>query len=409
MTWEKKKLGEIAQFRNGLNYTKDNFGKGLKVINVGDFQNYFKVKWNELDEINPTGLVREDCYLKNGDIVFVRSNGNRDLIGRSLFIENIREPVSHSAFTIKARFASTNHIFPKFYAYVFRSSLIRQTLSAQGNGTNISNLNQTILSNLVVPFPPLKVQKQIAAILSAYDELIENNERRILLLEETARRAYDEWFVSFRFPGHEETTTVESELGLIPTGWSVKKLYDVAELTYGFPYKSKFFNEVSGIPVVRIRDIKRNFSNTLTPENVDSRYLIANGDILVGMDGIFHMGKWSGGQAALNQRVVRFRPNNELPKYLLYCMVEKPIKYFESTIVGTTVAHLSAEDLKSIKVIWPSSEILGKAREVFDPLFNQEMNLSIRNALLTKTRDLLLPKLVSGEVDVSHFPEPETI
>jgi len=159
--WTTSTLGEIAQFRNGLNYTKKNFGRGLKVINVKDFQNHFSLSSENLDEINPDGILQKESLLREGDIVFVRSNGNRELIGRSLFIERITKPISHSAFTIKLRFTSTK-VIPKFYAYLFRSALIRQTLSAQGNGTNISNLNQGILSSLEVPFPPTRTQRRIA-------------------------------------------------------------------------------------------------------------------------------------------------------------------------------------------------------------------------------------------------------
>ena len=152
--------------------------KGIKVINVRNFQNYSIAKFVDLDEVNPAGLIKKEDLLKNGDIIFVRSNGNRELIGRSLFIENVREAVTHSAFTIKVRFIS-DEVLPKFYAYLLRSSIARQTMSAQGNGTNISNLNQGILSNLQVPLPSLQIQKRITSILSAYDDLIENNTRRI--------------------------------------------------------------------------------------------------------------------------------------------------------------------------------------------------------------------------------------
>ncbi len=215
--WETVALGNLAEFRNGINYNKDNFGRGIKVINVKDFQDYSIASFEDLDEVNPSGVIKEKDLLKAGDIIFVRSNGNRELIGRSLFIKDIRESVTHSAFTIKLRFIS-NQVLPRFYAYLFRSSLMRQTLSAHGNGTNISNLNQGILSNLQVPLPPLPTQHKIVSILSTYDDLIENNTRRIEILEEMARSLYREWFVNFRFPGHEQVKMVDSELGLIPEG-----------------------------------------------------------------------------------------------------------------------------------------------------------------------------------------------
>lgn len=213
--WPLVPLGTLAEFRNGVNFAKANFGRGIKVIGVGDFQNNVRASFDNLEQINPEGVVRKEHLLKNGDILFVRSNGNRDLIGRSMYVEGLREGITHSAFSIRLRFVS-EACHPRFYAYLFRSHLIRQALSLHGGGTNISNLNQDILGRLQVPLPPKPDQCKIASILSAYDDLIENNARRIEILEQTAQMIYREWFVNFRFPGHEKVKMVESEMGLIP-------------------------------------------------------------------------------------------------------------------------------------------------------------------------------------------------
>jgi type I restriction enzyme S subunit len=216
--WPTKRLGELAEFRNGVNYNKSSFGTGVKVVGVSDFQNYTKPKYDELDQINPAGIVTKRNMLRDGDIVFVRSNGNRELIGRSLFIDQPPEEITHSAFTIRLRFTS-HEVHPRFYAYCFRTPLIRSGLTAFGGGTNISNLNQDILSALEVPLPPLSVQRRIAGVLSAYDELIENSQRRIEILEAMARALYREWFLEFRFPGRERVPLVASSVGDIPQGW----------------------------------------------------------------------------------------------------------------------------------------------------------------------------------------------
>jgi type I restriction enzyme, S subunit len=160
--WPTRRLGDLAEFRNGVNYNKSSFGEGVKVVGVPDFQDYTKPRYAELEQINPEGIVTDRNILRDGDIVFVRSNGNRELIGRSLFIEHPPEEVTHSAFTIRLRFTS-REVHPKFYAYCFRTPLIRKGLTAHGGGTNISNLNQDILAALEVPFPPVAVQHQIRA------------------------------------------------------------------------------------------------------------------------------------------------------------------------------------------------------------------------------------------------------
>ena len=124
-TWPSKRLGDLAKFRNGVNYDKTSFGQGVKVVGVKDFQDYTQPRYTELEQINPEGVVTERNMLRDGDIVIVRSNGNRQLIGRSLYIATLPEPVTHSAFTIRLRFTS-HAVHPRFYAYVFRSPLNRR-------------------------------------------------------------------------------------------------------------------------------------------------------------------------------------------------------------------------------------------------------------------------------------------
>ena len=286
--WQTKRLGELAEFRNGVNYNKNSFGKGVKVVGVSNFQDYSKPRYTELEQINPEGIVTDRNILRDGDIVFVRSNGNRELIGRSLFIEQPPEEITHSAFTIRLRFTARD-VHPKFYAYCFRTRLIRQALTAQGGGTNINNLNQDILNALEVPLPPLPIQRRIAGILSAYDELIENSQRRIKILESMARGLYREWFVHFRFPGHESVPRVPSPLGEIPKGWEVKNLESLMTSHIGGGWGKEVPDDDHTEPawVIRGTDIPDARSSQVagvphrfhTPSNLRSRR-IAIGDIL---------------------------------------------------------------------------------------------------------------------------------
>lgn len=276
-------------------------------------------------------------------------------------------------------------------------------------GAAIQNINTDILREMEIVLPPTSIQEKIASILSAYDDLIENNNRRIKISEEMAQAIYKEWFVNFRFPGHEKIKMVKSKLGMIPEGWEVKNLFDIAEITYGSPFQSKLFTEErdGNKPVIRIRDILNNFTKTYTPESAVEKYIVQNGDILVGMDGDFHMGKWSDGEAYLNQRVARFRPLNNISSYFLFLALRAPIQHFNSTIVGTTVAHLGDSHLKSINLLVPDERVLNITKELLDLIYNLEIGLKLKNSNLRKTRDLLLPRLISGEVDVENFGYPD--
>ncbi len=427
--WKRIKLGDLAVFRNGINYNKENFGKGLKVINVKDFQDYSYANYYELDEINPNGILKEEDLLKNNDIIFVRSNGNRELIGRSLFVKNCNENVTHSAFTIKVRFTS-NSAYPLFYAYLFRTSLIRQTLSSQGNGTNISNLNQGILTNLEVPLPPFSTQQKIVSILSAYDDLIENNTRRIEILEEMARMLYREWFVKFRFPGHENVRFVESELGLIPQGWEVLKMEELVEYSIGggwgeeekseqFPIQA-YVIRGTDIPLARIHNIEKcplrfhkqsNFiTRKIQPEDLilevsgGSKGQPVGRAILINKN-LLHQFQYPVICASFC-KLIRIKRNIINPVFVYLHLLEmydngKMEKY---SVQSTGITNFKyAFFLENEQVIVPELVSQIKLEQILSPLLEKIQILAIKNTNLRKTRDLLLPKLISGEIDVENL------
>lgn len=258
-------------------------------------------------------------------------------------------------------------------------------------------------SNFTFRLPPFDTQLEISRLLRTHDELIENNRRRIEILEETARLIYREWFVHFRFPGHEDVGLVDSDLGPSPEGWERANLFDLAEVGFGFPFKSKRFTEDGPYPVVRIRDIPNNATKTFTDEDAEDRYLIEDGDILIGMDGDFHMCRWASGTAYLNQRVARIRASGPLSQYQLFLALEQPIRNFNDSIIGTTVAHLGKRHLQEIDLLVPPPEVLERATNTLQPMFDLEITLRKENQLLFEARDLLLPRLISGDLDVSEL------
>lgn len=292
----------------------------------------------------------------------------------------------------------------RFLYYYFASSAMVEYIRNRAIGSAVPGINLGILKGLPVVLPPLEAQRKIAAMLSAYDDLIENNNRRIKLLEEMAQRIYREWFVDFRYPGHEAVPLVDSELGPIPEGWVAAPLFEVAEVTFGYPFKSELFNSDYGLPVIRIRDIPNGESGTLTPEEPSGIYRVSDGDILIGMDGNFHMGRWSAGEAWLNQRVTRLRVTSKaVCRYALFLALEKPIGDWNQAIVGTTVAHLGKSHLELVKIPVPPLSLEMQLSALLDPMFDLEITLRKSNRNLRKARDILLPRLISGEIDVTDL------
>ncbi|ENH3914339.1 restriction endonuclease subunit S, partial [Escherichia coli O153/O178:H19] len=142
------KYGDVAEFRNGLNFSKDSHGKGCKFIGVADFKDNFTPQWKLLGEINPFGVAKREDYLEPGDIIFVRSNGNKALVGRSLYID-LNEKSLYSGFCIRARL-KTDDFLPLFLAYYTRTNFFKSAITSVA-GTNINNLNQDILGNIMIP------------------------------------------------------------------------------------------------------------------------------------------------------------------------------------------------------------------------------------------------------------------
>lgn len=151
--WSVKSFQEVADFKNGLNFDKSAKGRGIKIIGVSDFQDNFSIKYNGLEKISVPENISDEYFLRDGDLLFVRSNGNKELIGRVLYIKDVTERISHSGFTIRARVKDLKEILPLYVGYLFNSSFIKGGIQKNGGGTNISNLSQEVLGDLLIPYP----------------------------------------------------------------------------------------------------------------------------------------------------------------------------------------------------------------------------------------------------------------
>ena len=279
----------------------------------------------------------------------------------------------------------------RFIKYAF--DMLQRDMRQISQGTAQDNLSWQKLSTIRFPSPPIEIQRKIADYLVAYEDLIENNRKQIKLLEEAAQRLYKEWFVDLRFPGYEHTPIVDG----LPEGWRRKKLIDITDVQYGFAFDGTLFNsERRGTPILRIRNIPDGSTDDYTTETADNQYLVQNGDIVVGMDGEFHINTWSGDTAYLVQRTCRIEPHDPKVKgWLLYAIYE-PIKFFEKTVVGATVAHLGKKHIDTITLLCGPEDLY----KPFQALFEKRQTLLNQNHKLSEARDRLLPKLMSGEMEI---------
>ncbi|WP_052073435.1 restriction endonuclease subunit S [Porphyromonas gulae] len=226
-----------------------------------------------------------------------------------------------------------------------------------------------------------------------------------------AKQLYDYWFVQFDFPDENGKPYKSSggkmvwNEGLkreIPEGWEVKSIFDKLSVQYGFPFSTELFvEEQTEIPVVRIRDILSNSISAYTTEQTDERYRLQEQDLLIGMDGNFHMNYWSDNNSFLNQRSVRLRAiaNSTVSIMQTRYDIEPHIKAKELRAKGSTVGHLSDRDLKGLFILVPSTK---EPKKVLDSILNKIIRNRIETNALTKLRDELLPLLMNGQVSINY-------
>ncbi len=307
--------------------------------------------------------------------------------------------------------ANLKRLDNRFLLYAFQEADLQGQIRSFGSGSTVEHMRVPDCEKLTLRLPPLKTQKRIADILSAYDDLIENNTRRIKILEEMAQLLYREWFVNFRFPGHEDVKLVESAIGLIPEGWEVKTIGDVTSyINRGIAPKYDDQSEHIVINQKCIRngrltlDLSRRHVKKIPPEKV-----IHFGDILVNSTGIGTLGRIAQVYQKLSNCSVDSHVSIVRPSDLVNCdyfgwSLLQLQECFENMGTGSTgQTELSRQSIGETVFLLPPRVIQDKFGDQLSPIRHLITNLTIKNKHLRQTRDLLLPKLISGEIDVEDL------
>ena len=394
--WKKVKLGDYC-----LKIGSGSTPKGGSTVYVESGTSFIRSQnvYNLSFDYNGLTHITEEAANKlKGVTVFdedILLNITGDSVARTCIVPNDVLParVNQHVAIVRVDRKKMNGRFLNYYLASPRMQAYMLSL-AVGKGASRNAMTKQMIENFEVPCPPLDTQQRIATILSRYDSLIENYQKQIKLLEESAQRLYKEWFIDLRFPGHENTKIVDG----VPEGWEKTKITELVNVQYGYAFDGKLFNSNSeGMPILRIRNIPDGITSDYTTEEAQDCYIVHNGDIVVGMDGIFHINSWSGGDAYLVQRACSFRPKEECMKGFIFQAIQEPIKFFEKTLVGATVAHLGKKHIDSIEILVPNRKELFKSLQ---DIFNQRQNMLYQIRHLTEARDRLLPKLMSGEIEV---------
>ena len=293
-----------------------------------------------------------------------------------------------------------------YYLLKHNLNLVKQADTGASSGReNVSKSNFSALT--VWACLDLNTQKQIAEVLDALDSSIEANQRRIALLEEAARRIYREWFMHLRFPGYESVPVKDG----VPKGWQTLPLTECADFINGFAFKPEHQQEV-GLPIVKIPEL-RDGVGSKTPKNsgvsVPSRNHIDTGDVLFSWSATLLVNEWSEGPALLNQHLFKVVPKHPAHKRLIRFAIEAAIPLLLGQSVGATMQHIRRSALDGHLMSVPDGTVTDAFAALVDPMMDMVLNLQGQNRHLRATRDSLLPKLMSGHLDVSGIRLPEEV
>lgn len=357
--------------------------------------------------ITKLGIEKSSTRLaKVGDVV-VASAGQGKTRGQVAYCLTDTY-INQSIIAIRAK----KEVLNSKYLFYNLSSRYNELRLLSDSSSSRGSLTVKIFEELNIDLPEIEKQNKIAKVLSNYDDLIENNNKRIKILEEMAQKIYKEWFVDFRFPGHETATFKQTELGDIPTNWEVaniEKYYNTS--SGGTPSRKQLsYYDNGNINWIKTGELKNTF--VIDTEEKITEKAIKNSSAKVfptntvtlamycGMGDISIMSK----PMATNQACCVFLPKYdylEYPfSYLFFCNITKEMINIS---FGAAQQNLSQEVIKAYIVKFPNKEILLDFNKIIKPVFENIKNLLYKNQTLKQMRDLLLPRLISGEIDVENM------
>lgn len=374
--WKEVRLQDLVYFQRGFDITKD------------------KQELGDVPVISSSGVTSyHNKYMADGPGVIM---GRKGSLGTIYFSKENYWP--HDTTLWSKDFKGND---PK-YAYYFLHTFDFKNFNVGGANPT---LNRNHIHDLRIPLPPLPTQQRIAAILSAYDDLIENNRRRITLLEDSARLLYKEWFVQFQFPGHEK---VKVKNGL-PEGWERKKIGDIIEVGRGSsprPIADTRYFEDGTIPWIKIADATASkiFIHR-TKEYVNefgasfSRKL-KPGSMILAASGTLGFPMFLGVEACIHDGWLYFEKIEEYFKEYFYFNLLDLRNYFQNQSLGSAIQNINTNVVRETPLILPQKQIINLFSEKTNPIFKQIHLLQVQTQKLREARNILLPKLMNGTIEV---------
>lgn len=409
--WRKFKMRELFRVKHGFAFKSEYFTNSGEhvLLTPGNFydEGGFKLKGEK--EKFYAGPIPPGFVCQRGDLLVAMTEQAEGLLGSSAIVPESDRYLHNQRLGLISDL-QTEAINKQFLYYLFNTRTVRSQIRGSASGVKIRHTSPERIGEVDVTIPPVTQQSTIAAILSAYDHLIENNTRRIQILEQMAQALYREWFVNFRFPGHAKVKRVASPLGQIPQGWSVRRMDQVASVNAstirrGQEPENILYVDISSVVTGRIEKIEP-MAFTNAPGR--ARRIVQHGDTI-----------WSCVRPNRKSFSLILDPPSDLivstgfavltatkvPFSFLHQAVttDEFVGYLTNHATGAAYPAVTAKDFEAADLLIPDEPLLRRFHEHCEPLLLLKENLMRKNSNLRRNRDLLLPKLISGALDVSKL------
>ena len=411
------KLKNIAKVISGYAFKSSDFirnngmdSSGIPAIKIKNIKNG-DIDLSECDFVENNFLsINERYHLKRNDILVSLTGSHltqpNSVVGRiALYRHSFVSLLNQRA----GKIIPNNKLVEPLFLYAFLSQdSVKESIAKKARGAaNQANISPGDVEDTYIYLPPLPTQRRIASILSAYDDLIENNLKRIKLLEELAQRTYEEWFVKFRING--EPLPIDEKTGL-PEGWVKRPLNEIAEIISGFAFKSGDYVKDGKYKIVTIKNVQDGYfipdttdSLTEVPRKVKQSQILKSGDIILSLTG--NVGRTClvfGQNYLLNQRVAKLIAKRPEHYSFIYFLLRSKamVVALENLSNGAAQQNLSPINMGNYLVALPDDEVLNRYSNQFNNHIDLICQLNNEISLLKESRDILLPRLMSGKINV---------
>lgn len=390
-------------------------GGGLPFVRVGDV-GVSSINLSGVDQLPAGNAAKYGSKVSQSGDSLITMKGT---VGRVAFVAPGIERFVYSPQISYWRSHDKERLDPRWLRYWLESPEFTRQASASKGATDMADyINLRDQRRMTITLPPVCVQRQIADVLADVDELIDNSRRRVAVLEEMGRAIYREWFVHFRYPGHESRRLVESQLGFIPQGWNVRCLTDLARVDKGLSYKGVFLTE-SGTPMANLKCFRpgggfRRAGTKPYSGPYKSAHEVVPGDLIMANTDLTQAGTVIGSPAFVSQRdfadggiishhLFAIRPTQQhLSQWLYESFCDARFRaYARGVASGTTVLGFRPADLNAYRLVVPPHELLEEFDDLRGGLARLVEGLEDMSDKLTEVRSHILPRLVTGQIDAS--------